>query len=86
MRVGLVPPGASTDTLNRELDAALRAGLPVEIVSRAPLKDFDTGPALRFPHQAQFHPLKYLAAMAKAIERDEHRPLPTAPQLSYSTI
>ena len=30
---------------------------------------FDTGPCLRFPGQAQFHPLKYLAGLAQAIER-----------------
>jgi glycine/D-amino acid oxidase-like deaminating enzyme len=35
---------------------------------RAPLA-FDTGPCLRFPNQAQFHPLKYLAGLAAAIER-----------------
>ena len=27
------------------------------------------GPALRFPRQAQFHPLRYLAGLARAIER-----------------
>ena len=37
-------------------------------LGRAPLA-FDTGPCLRFPNQAQFHPLKYLAGMADAIER-----------------
>jgi glycine/D-amino acid oxidase-like deaminating enzyme/nitrite reductase/ring-hydroxylating ferredoxin subunit len=64
-----VPPGESTEVLDKELDAAHRAGLTgVERVARAPLKDFDTGPSLRFPRQAQFHPLKYLAAMAQAIE------------------
>jgi nitrite reductase/ring-hydroxylating ferredoxin subunit len=31
---------------------------------------FDTGPCLRFPRQAQFHPLKYLAGLARAIVRD----------------
>ena len=37
-------------------------------IGRAPLA-FDTGPCLRFPNQAQFHPLKYLAGLAEAIER-----------------
>ena len=37
-------------------------------IGRAPLA-FDTGPCLRFPNQAQFHPLKYLAGVAQAIER-----------------
>jgi glycine/D-amino acid oxidase-like deaminating enzyme/nitrite reductase/ring-hydroxylating ferredoxin subunit len=59
------------DLLVRELAAAQRAGLTdTELVTRAPLGTFDTGPALRFPRQAQFHPLKYLAALATAIVRD----------------
>ncbi|HSE62416.1 MAG TPA: FAD-dependent oxidoreductase [Thermoanaerobaculia bacterium] len=56
--------------LARERDAARRAGLAdVEIVARAPLSLFDTGPALRFPRQGQFHPLLYLRGIAAAIER-----------------
>jgi glycine/D-amino acid oxidase-like deaminating enzyme/nitrite reductase/ring-hydroxylating ferredoxin subunit len=61
-------PGDDPGLLERELAAARRAGLPAEMVARAPL-DFDTGPAIRFPNQARFHPLKYLAALAKAIQR-----------------
>lgn len=65
-----VPPDDSDDILDRELVAAHRAGLTsLEIVPRAPLRRFDTGRALRFPNQAQFHPLKYLAGLARAIER-----------------
>jgi glycine/D-amino acid oxidase-like deaminating enzyme/nitrite reductase/ring-hydroxylating ferredoxin subunit len=65
-----VPPGESTEELNKELEAVHRAGLiTVERVSRAPLEDFNTGPCLRFPQQAQFHPLKYLTALTEAIER-----------------
>jgi glycine/D-amino acid oxidase-like deaminating enzyme/nitrite reductase/ring-hydroxylating ferredoxin subunit len=64
------PPGAQTDVLERELAAAHRAGLiDVEIVPRAPIEDFDTGRCLRFPRQGQFHPLKYLAGLARAIAR-----------------
>ena len=55
--------------LDRELDATHRAGLhDVAKIGRAPI-EFDTGPCLRFPNQAQFHPLKYLAGLAEAIER-----------------
>ena len=62
------------DVLEKELEAASKAGLTgLEIVPRAPLGSFDTGPALRFPRQAQFHPLKYLAGLAAAIERDGGR-------------
>jgi glycine/D-amino acid oxidase-like deaminating enzyme/nitrite reductase/ring-hydroxylating ferredoxin subunit len=38
------------------------------MVDRAPLEDFDTGPCLRFSDQARFHPYKYLAALAEAIQ------------------
>src|SRR5205085_2183471 len=66
-----LPPGEKEEILDRELAAAHRAGLvDVEKVVYAPLKAFDTGPALRFPNQGQFHPLNYLAALAKAIKRD----------------
>jgi glycine/D-amino acid oxidase-like deaminating enzyme/nitrite reductase/ring-hydroxylating ferredoxin subunit len=61
------PPGGSIDELRRELDAVHRAGLTAVCgVERAPLGMFDTGPCLRFPRQAQFHPLKYLSGLARA--------------------
>ena len=60
----------SPDLLDLELAAAHAAGLrDVEMVTRAPIAPFDTGPALRFPRQAQFHSLKYLAGLVAAIER-----------------
>lgn len=59
------------DLLENELRAVQRAGLSdVQLVERAPLDFFDTGPALKFPRQAQFHPLKYLNGLARAIIRD----------------
>jgi glycine/D-amino acid oxidase-like deaminating enzyme/nitrite reductase/ring-hydroxylating ferredoxin subunit len=59
--------------LDRELAAIHRAGLHnVAKSGRAPLS-FDTGPCLRFPSQAQFHPLRYLAGLAEAIERSGGR-------------
>src|SRR5687767_10678543 len=64
------PPGDTSDDLDRELEAVHKAGLTdVTKVAKAPIRDFDTGPALRFPNQAQFHPLKYLRGVAKGIER-----------------
>jgi glycine/D-amino acid oxidase-like deaminating enzyme/nitrite reductase/ring-hydroxylating ferredoxin subunit len=61
----------AVDLLNDELAAAHRAGLTgVEKVARAPIESFDTGVALRFPRQAQFHPLQYLDGLARAIMRD----------------
>ena len=62
--------GQVADILDRELDAAHRAGLTdVQRLQRAPL-GFDTGPCLRFPRQGQFHVLKYLAGLTQAIIRD----------------
>src|SRR5688572_5126247 len=50
-----VPPGESSEVLERELAAARRAGLAgVEMVSRAPIPSYDTGRCLRFPLQGQF--------------------------------
>ncbi|MDB4948921.1 MAG: oxidoreductase [Gemmatimonadetes bacterium] len=61
-------PGHSPDLLDDELTAARRAGFEgVERLPRAPVTTFDTGPCLRFPRQAQLHPLKYLNGLADAI-------------------
>jgi glycine/D-amino acid oxidase-like deaminating enzyme/nitrite reductase/ring-hydroxylating ferredoxin subunit len=60
--------GDGEDVLDAELAAAHRVGLTsVTRVSRAPNADYDLGPALRFPNQGQFHILKYLAGLARAI-------------------
>lgn len=69
-----VPSGDSTDVLDRELEAVQNAGLvDVELIQRTPIDSFDTGPCLRFPRQGQFHPLKYLSGLARAIRRDGGR-------------
>ena len=63
------PPRESNKILDDELKATHRAGLTeIEKVERVPWDSYDTGPALRFPSQAQFHPLKYLAGLAQAIK------------------
>jgi glycine/D-amino acid oxidase-like deaminating enzyme/nitrite reductase/ring-hydroxylating ferredoxin subunit len=65
-----VPPDQSADVLNSELEATHRVGLgDVRLKQRAPIDSFDTGPCLEFPNQAQFHPLDYLAGLARGIER-----------------
>jgi glycine/D-amino acid oxidase-like deaminating enzyme/nitrite reductase/ring-hydroxylating ferredoxin subunit len=67
-------PDDTPELLDEELEAARRAGLgEVERLDRAPLPSFDTGPCLRFPRQAQFHPLAYLGALCEAIGRDGGR-------------
>jgi glycine/D-amino acid oxidase-like deaminating enzyme/nitrite reductase/ring-hydroxylating ferredoxin subunit len=67
-------PEHDREYLERELEATHRVGLSgVEMVARAPLDSFDTGPALRFSRQGQFHPLKYLHALIEAITRNGGR-------------
>ncbi len=65
----IVPPGDDgrrhRHELEREHAAAQRAGLTCEMVEQAPL-GFDTGRALRFANQAQFHPMKYVRGLAQA--------------------
>src|SRR5690606_32665640 len=61
------PPNGNPQNVQEEYAAATRAGLKVQLVERAPAP-FNTGRALMFPRQAQFHPLKYLRALATAIQ------------------
>ena len=63
-------PGQERSLLEEEMEAGQRAGVPnLRIVDRAPIEGFNTGPALLFPNQGQFHPVKYLGGVAAAIER-----------------
>jgi glycine/D-amino acid oxidase-like deaminating enzyme/nitrite reductase/ring-hydroxylating ferredoxin subunit len=67
-------PGQDVRDLEDELEAANRAGLmDVRMVDGAPIPGYVTGKALLFPEQGQFHPVKYLEGVAKAIERDGGR-------------
>ena len=58
--------------LQEEWQAAKRAGLQVRKLKQSPF-DLEFGPCLRFARQAQFHPLKYLAGLARAIKRLDGR-------------
>lgn len=60
---------AHAGVLDREYDAAIRAGLDCERVPGAPGALSVFGDALRFRHQAQFHVLKYLDGLARAVSR-----------------
>jgi glycine/D-amino acid oxidase-like deaminating enzyme/nitrite reductase/ring-hydroxylating ferredoxin subunit len=55
--------------LGAEAAAARRAGAVAERTGGVPGVPFRTTGALRFPNQAQFHPLKYMAGLAKAFVR-----------------
>jgi glycine/D-amino acid oxidase-like deaminating enzyme/nitrite reductase/ring-hydroxylating ferredoxin subunit len=60
--------GDTERVLDEELAAAHRAGLAsVTKLPRVPNVQYDFGPCLRFPGQAQFHILKYLAGLTNAI-------------------
>jgi glycine/D-amino acid oxidase-like deaminating enzyme/nitrite reductase/ring-hydroxylating ferredoxin subunit len=81
-----VPPGESTDILDQEMQAAHRAGLTdVDMVARAPMGSFDTGRCLRFPQQGQFHPLKYLVGLARAVQQQGGRIYTGSPVGSIET-
>lgn len=57
--------------LDRELEALARLGFPAELVTEPPLP-FSTAGAVKFPRQAQFHPLKFAAAIAGNLRIFEH--------------
>src|SRR5207302_11024068 len=57
-----------------DVQATHCAGLTdTQHVERIPFSFWDSGPALRFPRQATFHPLKYLKGLARAVLRDGGR-------------
>lgn len=55
--------------LERERLAAQRAGVPVSGVNGPPFPQFPASHCLRFENQAQFHPLKYLSGLTRALQR-----------------
>ena len=61
--------GATTGAIEEEYEAATRLGLPASFVKTAPIS-VPVASALCFDNQAQFHPRKYLLAMAAAIDGD----------------
>jgi glycine/D-amino acid oxidase-like deaminating enzyme len=68
----LFPDGASHKKLREEWQATKRAGLQARKLKQSPF-DLKFGPCLRFPRQAQFHPMKYLSGLARAIKRLDGR-------------
>jgi glycine/D-amino acid oxidase-like deaminating enzyme len=54
-------------TLEREAEAARKAGLTAELLDSTPLP-YDVAAALRFPDQAEIHPERYLAGLAEIVE------------------
>lgn len=62
-----VPPEDPPEVLEKEWNALVKLDRGVRKVERAPFAPFDTGPCILFPHQAQFHSLKYLRGLTEAI-------------------
>jgi glycine/D-amino acid oxidase-like deaminating enzyme/nitrite reductase/ring-hydroxylating ferredoxin subunit len=64
------PSAEEAKKLDKELEAVHGAGLiDVVRVESPPLQSFDLGPALCFPRQGEFHPIRYLKGLAAAVER-----------------
>ncbi len=60
-------PSDNIRTLQDELKASTKAGIATELIGHVPEMKNETSPALRFPFQAQFHPLKYCYALLERI-------------------
>lgn len=57
--------------IEAEVTAVNALGIPAEFTEHVPLPP-DVRGAIRFPHQAQFHPLKFLAGIAAGLNIHEH--------------
>ena len=57
--------------IEREVRAVNSLGFPAEFAGELPLP-FPVKGAVRFPHQAQFHPLKFLAGITEKLPIYEH--------------
>lgn len=69
---GNIGPESSDELniINDELEACQRLGvLDAEVVAQVPWMSFDSGPALRLPHQAALHPIQYVEGLAEAFVR-----------------
>jgi glycine/D-amino acid oxidase-like deaminating enzyme/nitrite reductase/ring-hydroxylating ferredoxin subunit len=70
----LVPADASAlEVLEREFEACRTLGVDVAWAERAPFPGVEAGRCLRFADQGRFHPVRYLAGLARAITRNGGR-------------
>lgn len=60
---------SQVEKIEAEVKAAQKAGLPAEFVRESPLP-FPIAGAIKLPHQAQFHPRKYLLGLAQLVDSD----------------
>lgn len=63
--------GDDAEALRAEAKCAAALGLPASFTEEAPLP-FPVAGAVRFEHQAQFHPLKFLRVLAEPLTIYEH--------------
>ena len=57
--------------LQREVNALEKLGVPADFTDELPLP-FPVAGAVKFPNQAQFHPLKFVSGLAKGLRVYEH--------------
>lgn len=62
-------PTDKIENLEKELEATQRAGMVTDWNEHIPGLGLQKGPAIRFPEQAQFHIMKYLQGLSRAIIR-----------------
>ena len=74
---------AELGDVEREFEAARRAGLPVEMTTSVDLP-YPVAGAVRLPDQVEFHPVKYVAGLAAAVDGDGCRVFEGTRALSVS--
>src|SRR5256885_9943885 len=77
------PVDADATFIDKEIEAAQRAGLSPERLPHAPLP-FPTGACLRFPNQGKFHILKYLCGVVAAIQGNGSQLFTTTKAVHFS--
>ena len=61
-------PSDKEEELDKELEATHKIGYTeVKKLQKNPIPTLSEGPVLCFPDQGQFHPMKYLAALARGV-------------------
>jgi glycine/D-amino acid oxidase-like deaminating enzyme len=69
--------GMPADIIDQELEAVKEVGAPVHRLVGVPLKGCESRHVLRYPRQATFHPLKYLAGLPRFVRRTASVSSPT---------
>jgi glycine/D-amino acid oxidase-like deaminating enzyme/nitrite reductase/ring-hydroxylating ferredoxin subunit len=62
-------PGTDPAIIDKEFEATKKVGMPIEREKGVPFRTHEKTPSLRYPDQATFHPLKYLAGLAAATSK-----------------